>query len=381
MSLLVIGDVVTDVVAMRVPRLHGGALPASRPAHAGTRAAGGGCADGTDATAGLDGDSGHGRDAPGDGRGGRDDGSGGRSSAAAGACGSGGETVAETAAETAAESGTDTAADIVLRPGGSGANTASWAAHLGTDTRLLTRAGRDTGEWHTAELRRAGVRPHVRIDPDHPTAVVIAMVDVTGERSMLTNRGASGRICAGDWEDGLLDGVRHLHVSGYILFAAPGLELARVALAAAARRGVTVSVDPASAGFLRGFGAERFLAETAGADFLIPNLDEALLLSGLGPQGDPESAAARLSGRYRTAIVKLGSRGALLAQGGRVVARVPAEKTEVIDSTGAGDAFAAGFLTALLAGGSVADSVAFGCRAGAQAVGQVGGRPHATIGT
>src|SRR5690606_25605935 len=142
----------------------------------------------------------------------------------------------------------------------------------------------------------------------------------------------------------------------------------------------TVSVDPASAGFLRGFGVERFLAETAAADYLIPNLDEALLLSGLGPQGDPESAAAWLSGRYRTAVVKLGARGALLAQGGRVVARVPAEKTEVIDSTGAGDAFAAGFLTALLTAGSVAEAVASGCRTGADAVGQVGGRPRTAIG-
>lgn len=273
--------------------------------------------------------------------------------------------------------GTDTAADIALRPGGSGANTAAWAAHLGADARLLTRLGRDVGAWHTAELRRAGVRPHVRVDPDHPTAVVIAMVDPTGERSMLTNRGASARLCAADWDDALLDGVRHLHLSGYTLFAPPGLELARVALAAAARRGVPVSVDPASTAFLREFGPERFLAETAGADFVIPNLDEALLLGGLGPAADPESAAERLSGRYGTAVVKLGARGALLAQGGRVVARVPAERTEVIDSTGAGDAFAAGFLTALLTGGNAVEAVVAGCRAGAEAVGQVGGRPNA----
>lgn len=59
--------------------------------------------------------------------------------------------------------GTDTEADIVLRPGGSGANTAAWAAYLGADARLLARAGYDTGVWHIGELTRAGVRPHVRI--------------------------------------------------------------------------------------------------------------------------------------------------------------------------------------------------------------------------
>jgi sugar/nucleoside kinase (ribokinase family) len=291
----------------------------------------------------------------------------------------------------------------MLRPGGSGANTASWAARLGADARLLTRVGRDTGEWHTAALRRAGVRPHVRIDPDHPTAVVIAMIDVTGERSMLTNRGASGHMSAADWDDGLLDGVRHLHVSGYTLFAEPGLELARTAMRAAGRRGVTMSVDPASTGFLKEFGVDRFLKETAPAGIVIPNRDEAMLLTSEitgaagrpgprmagrchaegSPEGCPdggaEMAAEALSRLYGTAVVKLGSRGAVLARGGRVIARAPAERTQVIDSTGAGDAFAAGFLTALLAGKDSAEALIMGCRTGAEAVVQVGGRPRETI--
>jgi sugar/nucleoside kinase (ribokinase family) len=268
--------------------------------------------------------------------------------------------------------GTDTAADIVLRPGGSGANTASWAAHLGTDVGFLGRAGYDTGEWHTAELVKAGVRPHVRIDPDRPTAIVIAMVDATGERSMLTNRGAGGHIGVADWAGSLLDGVRHLHVSGYTLFAEPGLELARLAMREAAARGVTVSVDPASTRPLRDFGPERFFRETALAGLVIPNLEEALVLTG---ESAAEAAAESLSARYGTAVVKLGSGGALLGQGGQVVARAPATETTVVDSTGAGDAFAAGFLASLLAGLAPADALEKGCQAGAAAVSQVGGRP------
>jgi sugar/nucleoside kinase (ribokinase family) len=270
--------------------------------------------------------------------------------------------------------GTDTAADIVLRPGGSGANTASWAAHLGADTRFLGRAGYDTGDWHTAELVKAGVRPYVRVDPDRPTAIVIAMVDVTGERSMLTNRGAGGHISVADWATTLLDGVRHLHVSGYTLFAEPGLELARLAMREAAGRGVTVSVDPASTDPLRGFGVERFLSETSPAQIVIPNLEEALLLTG---ERAPEAAAEALSARYGTAAVKLGPGGALLGVGGRVVARAPAAAADLVDSTGAGDAFAAGFLAALLAGLSPAEALKKGCEAGAAAVSEVGGRPSA----
>jgi sugar/nucleoside kinase (ribokinase family) len=268
--------------------------------------------------------------------------------------------------------GTDTTADIVVRPGGSGANTASWAAHLGADARLLTRAGYDTGRWHIAELRRPGVRPHVRVDPDHPTAVVIAMVDATGERTMLTNRGAGGRIGPADWDDGVLDGVGHLHISGYTLFAEPGLDLVRLAVRAAVARRVRISVDPASAGFLRGFGPGRFLRETAAASIVVPNQDEAAALTG---EPDPARAAAALSEHYGAAAVKLGPGGALLAVAGRVRHRAPAVPAAAVDSTGAGDAFAAGLLTALLAGHSPESALEAGCAAGAMAVTRLGGRP------
>ncbi|GII62414.1 sugar kinase [Sphaerisporangium krabiense] len=268
--------------------------------------------------------------------------------------------------------GTDTPADIVVRPGGSGANTACWAAHLGADARLLTRVGYDTGAWHVAELRGAGVRPHARVDPGHPTAVVIAMVDGAGERSMLTNRGAGGRIGPSDWDDRLLDGVSRLHVSAYTLFAGPGLDLFRTAVRAAARRGVAISVDPASTGPLAGFGVDRFLRETAAASLLVPNRDEALLLTG---ERDPEAAAAALGARYGMAAVKLGAGGALLARDGRVVARAPAVAARAVDSTGAGDAFAAGFLAALLSGHPAESALVAGCAAGARAVARLGGRP------
>lgn len=268
--------------------------------------------------------------------------------------------------------GTDTTAGIVLRPGGSGANTASWAAHLGADARLLARLGHDSSEWHTAELVRSGVRPHIRVDPDEPTAVVIAMVDKTGERSMLTNRGAGGRIGPADWDSSLLDGVTRLHLSGYLLFAEPGLRLARLAMSEAAAAGIAVSVDPASTGPLEGFGVDRFLRETAAADLVIPNLDEALLLTGAS---SAERAAEILSDRYGTAVVKLGARGALAAFRGRVTATAGGLAADVVDTTGAGDAFAAGYLTTWLDGAREGPALEAGCRAGAECVALVGGRP------
>lgn len=269
--------------------------------------------------------------------------------------------------------GTDTAADIVLRPGGSGANTASWAAHLGAEVGLLARVGFDSSEWHTNELVKAGVRPLLSVDEDHPTAVVISMVDTTGERSMLTNRGAGGKISLADWADAMLDGVRHLHLSGYLFFAEPGLQLARRAMAEATGRGVTISVDPASTGPLREFGVDRFLREIAPADLVVPNRDEALVLTGAP---NPERAAELLSERYGTAVVKRGAAGAVLAKDGRIMAEAEAVPGDVIDSTGAGDAFAGGLLAARLSGSGDEAALRAGCRAGADCVALVGGRPR-----
>ncbi|MFG1943104.1 carbohydrate kinase family protein [Nonomuraea sp. NPDC048826] len=267
----------------------------------------------------------------------------------------------------------DISAEIVLRPGGSGANTAAWAAHLGARSSLLARCGYDSSEWHIGELTKTGVRPHIRIDADNPTAVVISMVDSTGERSMLTNRGAGELISPLDWDDALLDGVAHLHVSGYTLFTEPGLALARLAMTKATGAGLSISVDPASTGPLTEFGVTRFLGETALAGLIFPNRDEALLLSGAAL---PERAAEILSERYGTAVVKLGSQGGLVAVRGEVVAKAGAVPAEAVDSTGAGDAFAAGYLAAFLSGAGEREALESGCRAGGECVALVGGRPR-----
>lgn len=274
--------------------------------------------------------------------------------------------------------GTDTDADIVVRPGGSAANTAAWAAALGADVGLLGRVGTDTGDWHRAHLLDAGVRPYLRVDPTHPTAIIIVMVDETSERTMLTNRGAAGRYTPADWDSALLDGVGILHISGYTLFTEGGCRMAETAMSSAtgSQAQVTISVDPASTGFLADFGISRFLAVTAAADIIFPNADEAMLLTGATT---PVDAAVQLSEWYDLAVVKLGPAGALAARRHEIIAQVPAESASVVDSTGAGDAFAAGFLTSRLAGADIPAAVKAACTAGARAVAQIGGRPTANI--
>ncbi|MEV6169992.1 sugar kinase [Streptomyces sp. NPDC051954] len=271
--------------------------------------------------------------------------------------------------------GTDTAATIRTVPGGAGANVACWAAHWGCpEVRLLGRVGADASAWHEEELVGCGVRPHLVIDPQAPTGTVICLVDAdaAAERTFLTDSGAALRLEPRDWSEAMLDGVAWLHLSGYLLFSEPSRALVEVAVRTARARGVPVSLDPASAGFLVNLGVDRFLALVEGVDVLLPSRDEACLLTGLPDAAD---AAAKLSRQVPLVVAKQGAEGALVARSGSVLARVPAASATPRDTTGAGDAFTGAFLATLLAGAEPEAAAAEGCRAGAVAVERVGGRP------
>ncbi|MEV7415046.1 PfkB family carbohydrate kinase [Streptomyces sp. NPDC089919] len=271
---------------------------------------------------------------------------------------------------------TDTAARIRTLPGGAGANAACWAAHEGlAEVGLLARVGTESADWHERALAAAGVRARLVVDPAEPTATVVSLVDGEAERTFLTDSGAALRLSPADWAPELLDGVAHLHLSGYLFFGETSRELARLALRTARDRGVPVSVDPASAGFLAAWGVERFLSAIGGAEVLLPNEDEARLLAGVEPGEDVARAAAGLSRRVPLVVVTRGAAGALVAERGAVTARVPGRPARAVDSTGAGDAFTGGFLAARLGGADPAAAARAGCAAGAAAVGRLGGRP------
>ncbi|GHF46868.1 carbohydrate kinase family protein [Streptomyces morookaense] len=268
---------------------------------------------------------------------------------------------------------TDTEARITTLPGGAGANAACWAARSGTaDVRILARVGAEAAGWHGRSLRAAGVRPHLVTDPDVPTGTVVSMVGADGERTFLTDSGAVLRLSAADWRDDLLSGAGQLHISGYLFFADASRALARLAMDAARARSVPVSVDPASAGFIARFGVDRFLTAVAGTDVLLPNRDEAELLTGLT---DSTDAVAKLSRDFPLVVATLGPRGAMVARSGTVVGRVPGEAVTAVDTTGAGDAFTGAYLAARLAGHDPVTAARHGCRAGAEAVTVIGGRP------
>jgi ribokinase len=272
----------------------------------------------------------------------------------------------------------DTMARITLIGGGSAANTATWIAGTGTPVDLVGVVGRDVaGADRLAELSAAGVGVvHIRQSTQEPTGSVIVLVDAE-QRSMLCDRGANLLLVPSDVDFALaeLPHSRHLHLSGYTLLDGRSLPAGRHALTAAAARGLTTSVDAASAAPLRRIGGDRFLSWIRGTDILLANLAEAQALLDDADSTGPELALA-LTPYAARVVVKLGAAGAVMAEAGGAVVTVPASAAgDVLDPTGAGDAFAAGLLTAWLAGRPTIECLRAGAELGARAVTTVGGRP------
>src|SRR5208282_4132427 len=119
------------------------------------------------------------------------------------------------------------------------------------------------------------VTPWLVGDAERPTGRLIALIDATGERSFLTDRGANEALRATDIPDALIEGAALIHLSGYSFFAPSP----RAAVLDVIRRAgdKPISVDPASAEFLRELGADNFLSLTRGAAILFPNAEEAAI--------------------------------------------------------------------------------------------------------
>jgi sugar/nucleoside kinase (ribokinase family) len=268
--------------------------------------------------------------------------------------------------------GTDTFAPIHASAGGSGANVAVWLASLGIEMHFVGRVGDDVlGEALSEELKRFGVEPHLVRDSSLGTGKVFVLVDGAGERTMITDRGAGEALGPEDLPETLFHGG-HLHLSGYTLSGGSRREAALRALRLAREAGMSISVDPSSVPLLEEIGSERFLEWTRGVDLCLPNLEEGTLLGGAE---DLDLIAQELLRYYPGVVLKLGTGGALYASAEGERVRLPAAPVRVVDTTGAGDALCAGFLTERLSGAPPAEALQRGVEIAARVVGQVGGRP------
>jgi sugar/nucleoside kinase (ribokinase family) len=235
--------------------------------------------------------------------------------------------------------GSDTPGAIQFRIGGSAANTARVFAGLAGQAEFIGAVGSDgVADQLRGALRADGVLDRLKVVAGQPTARLIVLLAADGQRSFITARGAADYLAAPDISPAWFEDADALHLPAYSLLNAPLCEAATAAAGYAHAAGALVSVDLASSEPLRAFGAQAAWKALAGVapDVLFATEDEA------GALDRPLVALSPL------VVIKLGARGCRILIDGTQF-DVPGRPATVADSTGAGDAFDAGFLYARIA--------------------------------
>jgi sugar/nucleoside kinase (ribokinase family) len=253
--------------------------------------------------------------------------------------------------------GDDVRAATRAGAGGQAANVAAWAASLGAEARCVAKRGDDAaGELVARELAAHGVELAGPV-AEGATGIVVSVVE-DGERSMASDRGVAASLTAGELDPAWF-ACDVLHLSGYALLREPIAGAALAAARLARDAGARVSVDVAAWTEVRRFGPVEFrqLLDELAPDVLFAT----------------EAEWELLGGAYLTAptgVLKRGPRGCTVLTEDAHLDFAPVE-AEVLDTTGAGDALAAGFLV----GGSLEEAARRGLEAAARCVAKVGSLP------
>jgi len=247
--------------------------------------------------------------------------------------------------------GSDSDSIIVRTRGGSAANVAMFGALNGAPSRFIGQVGNDNlGEQLCASLRETGV--DVCTVAEGRTGSIVVLVQPNGERTFLTDRGVASQLSLFDASH--LTGVSIVHVPTYSLALDPLATTAVQYISAARTAGALISVDASSTSVLRDYGIDRYsdLIASIAPDVFLCNNDEAVLLK--------IDSAHPMSGAALTVI----KRGALpvtaVTAAGAVTEVATPPVANIVDTTGAGDAFAAGFLPTYASSRNIEDAITHG---------------------
>jgi sugar/nucleoside kinase (ribokinase family) len=243
-------------------------------------------------------------------------------------------------------------------PGGSACNTVVGIGNLGGHARFVGKSGRGKmAAFFETDLKKNNVEPFLFNSPS-PTGRVLSIITPDAQRSMFTFLGASSETRPEEITKECFENAAVVHIEGYLLF---NEELILAALNAAKAAGARVSLDLASFTVVE---ESKTLLEKIVKDYvdiLIANEDEARAFTGCS---DEVRAIKALSENAQIAALKIGKRGSLVAHGGNILKIEPWGSGDALDTTGAGDLWAAGFLFGLVNGYSLAQSGKFGSACG-----------------
>lgn len=256
-----------------------------------------------------------------------------------------------------------TGAEPICAPGGSAANTIFGLAHLGMKTSLLGKTGKDEQAAFYLQQYAAmgGDTSRLKVNPAVPTGRCLSLVTPDSERTMRTDLGAAATLSIADVTAADFAGITHVHVEGYMLFNS---DLTRHILKLARAAGCIISLDMASFEVVN--AAKNILPGLLKdyVDIIFANEEEAAAFCG---SNDPETALAEFAKFADTVAVKVGKDGAFIQHLDEKV-KVAAEIVSAVDTTGAGDLWASGFLYGFLNGKSLKEAGAIGAKVGAEVV-------------
>jgi sugar/nucleoside kinase (ribokinase family) len=269
----------------------------------------------------------------------------------------------------------DTPSRVRLGRGGSAANMAEALAEFGHRVTYVGACGDDlAAQLFEGTLRGAGVD----VDLERTTAntgVVVAVIDAVGQRAMMTDRGANSELGIEHLRRRLERPFDHLHVSGYTLLDPRTFDVGRAALETAQELGRSTSIDVCSVAPLVAMSPARFLEGARGASTLFANEEEALVLTHCS---EVIAALEHLSHDFEEVVVTLGERGAR-ARRGDTDHFVTSSSTDVVDTTGAGDAATGAYLAVRLSDGSVDEALEAAMIAASEVVKGLGSRGQSYI--
>ena len=259
---------------------------------------------------------------------------------------------------------------VELALGGCASNTSVALSRLGVKTSLWGKVGRDHfSRFAMEEVERSGVETSGMVkDPDVSTSATVVLVDSKARRSFLHSIAANDHIHRADLKLSRLSYFNHLHIGGYFLF--PALDGAPMAgiLREAQGKGLTTSLD--TAWDLKGRWMKTLKPCLPYLDYFMPSEREVKML--LGYINPTKAAKIFLGLGVKCVVIKQGEKGSYLKRRDGLEIQVPAFKTKVVDTTGAGDCFCAGFIKGLSLGWDPVRCLKLGNAAGAGAVSKLG---------
>ncbi len=267
--------------------------------------------------------------------------------------------------------GGDTQAFITTQGGGAAANVARWLAHMGCDTFLCSRVADDTnGLILQKELDAFNVRHSDYRVPHEKTGTVVVLVSEDGERTMFPDSGSNSGLSSADLPP--LDGFTAAYLSGYALINSQSrtnvLEMIQILKA----KGIPLVFDPGTVGALRRIPNSMLQEWIRMMDILLLNEEEALYISQIS---DLHGALIALATKAPIVVIKRGAAGVTAISEQVRTVELPALDVEVIDTTGAGDSFAAGFIASWFDEGIVEKAVENGIAQASRCCAMVGARP------